>query len=191
VATAIETSDFRKGLKVLYEEKPYQIVDFQHVKPGKGNAFTRTRLKNLLTGSILEVTFKSGEKLDDPDIEEKQMSFLYKEGDVFHFMDQKSYDQVEIQAAAIGDSAQFLLPEMVCGIMFWRGRAVNIEVPAHVTLKVTYCEPGVRGDTANNVTKPATLETGAIVQVPLFVNEGDSIKVDTRIGEYLERVSIG
>jgi elongation factor P len=191
VATAYETSDFRKGLKVLYEEKPYQVVDFQHVKPGKGNAFTRTRLKNLLTGSVLEVTFKSGEKLGDPDIEEKQMSFLYKEGEVFHFMDQKSYDQVEIQAAAIGDSAGFILPEMVCGIMFWRGRAVNIDVPAHVVLKVTYCEPGVRGDTANNVTKPATLETGAIVQVPLFVNEGDTIKVDTRTGEYLERNSIG
>lgn len=186
-----ETSDFRKGLKILHADQPWVIVDFQHVKPGKGNAFTRTRLRNLITGSQLEVTYKSGDRVGDPEIEDRNMSFLYKEGTVFHFMDQRNYEQVEIEEQSIGDSARFLLPEMVAGIMFWKGRPISIEIPPHVNLKVTYCEAGVKGDTATNVTKPATLETGAIVNVPLFVSEGDVVKVDTRTGEYTERVSIG
>jgi elongation factor P len=119
------------------------------------------------------------------------MSFLYKEGDTFHFMDTKNFDQVEIPGDQVGEGAKFLLAEMPCDIVFWKGRAITIEVPAHVTLKITYCEPGVKGDTATNVTKPATLETGAIIAVPLFVGEGDRVKVDTRTGEYVERVSIG
>ena len=186
-----ETSDFRKGLKILHSDQPFAIADFQHVKPGKGNAFTRTKLKNLITGSVLEVTFRSGEKIGDPEIEEKTMQFLYADGPVFHFMDQKTYDQVELQQEAIGDRSDFLLPEATVDIMFWKGRAISIEIPAQVQLKITHCEPGVRGDTATNVQKPATLETGAIVQVPLFISVGDTIKVDTENGTYLERTSIG
>jgi len=191
VASSYETSDFRKGLKIIYDSQPWVVVDFQHVKPGKGNAFTRTRLRNLLTGSSQDVTFKSGDRVDVPDIEDKTMSFLYKEGDSYHFMDQKNFDQVELGEAALGDAVKFLLPEMQANVMFYNGRAITVDIPQHVVLKVTYCEPGVRGDTATNVTKPATLETGAIVAVPIFINEGDSVKVDTRSGEYLERTSIG
>jgi elongation factor P len=188
---SFETSDFRKGLKIIHNGVPYVIVDFQHVKPGKGNAFTRTKIRNLQTGSQLEVTYKSGDRVDDPEVEERTMQFLYKEGDTFHFMDQKNYEQVELAQEAVGDGANFLLPEMTCGIMFWKGRAISVDLPAHVQLRITYCEPGVKGDTATNVTKDATLETGAIVKVPLFINAGDKVKVDTRTGEYLERTSIG
>lgn len=191
MASSYETSDFRKGLKIIYDAQPWVVVDFQHVKPGKGNAFTRTRLRNLLTGSSQDVTFKSGERVDVPDIEDKTMSFLYKEGDSYHFMDQRNFDQVELSETALGDAVKFLLPEMQANVMFYNGRAITVDIPQHVVLKVTYCEPGVRGDTATNVTKPATLETGAIVAVPIFINEGDSVKVDTRTGEYLERTSIG
>lgn len=186
-----ETSDFRKGLKILYDEVPWVIVDFQHVKPGKGNAFTRTRLRNLLTGSTQEVTFKSGDRVGDPEIEEKTMTFLYKEGETYHFMDQKNYDQVELPETSLGDVARFLLPEMAADVMFYKGRAINVDIPKHVVLKVTHTEPGVRGDTATNVTKAATVETGAVVQVPLFINEGDMVKIDTSTGEYLERTKIG
>ena len=191
MASSYETSDFRKGLKILHNGAPFVIVDFQHVKPGKGNAFTRTRIRNLQTGAQLDVTYKSGDRVDDPEIEDKVMRFLYKEGEAFHFMDNRNYDQVEIQQQSIGNAAKFLLPEMDCEIVFWRGRAITVEIPAHVQLKITYCEPGVKGDTATNVTKPATVETGAIIAVPLFVNAGDTVKVDTRTGEYVERVKIG
>jgi elongation factor P len=186
-----QTSDFRKGLKILHNNEPWVIVDFQHVKPGKGNQFTRTRIKNLLSGSVLEITLKSGDTVGDAEVEDRAMTFLYKEGSTYHFMDQKNYEQVELEEKAIGDSSKFLLPEMNCGIMFWKARAINVEIPSHVELKITYCEPAVRGDTATNVTKPATLETGAIVQVPLFINDGDTVKVDTRTGDYLERTAIG
>lgn len=188
---SFETSDFRKGLKIIHNSVPYVIVDFQHVKPGKGNAFTRTKIRNLQTGSQLEVTYKSGDRVEDAEVEDKTMSFLYKEGDAYHFMDQKNYDQVELTKESVGDGANFLLPEMVCNIMFWKGRAISVEIPSHVELKITYTEPGVRGDTATNVTKEATVETGAVLRVPLFINTGDMIKVDTRTGEYLERTKIG
>jgi elongation factor P len=191
VASSFETSDFRKGLKILWDGIPWVVIDFQHVKPGKGNAFTRTRLKNLLTGSTQDVTFKSGERMGDPEIEDKTMSFLYNDAEGYHFMDQRTYDQVALSKDALGDAVNFLLPEMQANVMFYNGRAINVDIPQHVVMKITYCEPGVRGDTATNVTKPATLETGAIVQVPIFLNAGDSVKVDTRTGEYLERTAIG
>lgn len=187
----IETSDFRKGLKVLYNNIPYTVVDFQHVKPGKGNQFSRTKLKNLQTGAVLDVTFRSGETLEDPEIEDRKMQFLYHEGDTFHFMDSKTYDQVEIQREVIGRSADFLLPDMICDVVFFKGRALTAEIPAQVELVVEYCEPGVRGDTATNVTKPARMETGVEVNVPLFINTGDKIKVDTAAGSYIERTAIG
>lgn len=191
MASSYETSDFRKGLKILWDGVPWVVLDFQHVKPGKGNAFSRTRLRNLLTGSSQDVTFKSGERVGDPEIEDKSMSFLYNDADGYHFMDQRTFDQVALQKDALGDATNFLLPEMQANVMFYQGRAINVDIPQHVVLKVTYCEPGVRGDTATNVTKPATLETGAIINVPIFINQGDSVKVDTRSGEYLERTTIG
>ena len=186
-----DTSDFRKGLKILHNDQPFVIVDFQHVKPGKGNQFTRTKIKSLMTGSVNEVTYRSGEKVGNPEIEDKTMSFLYDDGDTFHFMDQKTYEQVELTRSSLGGADKFLLADMSCSIMFWKGRAISVDIPQQVELKITYCEPGVKGDTATNVTKAATLETGAIVQVPLFMNEGDTVKVDTRTGEYLERTAIG
>lgn len=188
---SFETSDFRKGLKIQHNNLPYSIVDFQHVKPGKGNAFTRTKLKNLQNGSVLEVTYRSGEKVEDPEVEDRDMTFLYKEGEGYHFMDGKTYDQVELQGSTLGDTAKYLMPDMVCGIIFWKGRAINIEIPQHVVMTIQHCEPGVRGDTATNVQKPATLETGAEVNVPIFINIGDKIKVDTSTGKYIERTSIG
>jgi len=191
VASTFETSDFRKGLKILHNGQPYSIVDFQHVKPGKGNQFTRTKLRNLMTGSVLEVTYRSGERVEDAEVEQRTMQFLYADGPTYHFMDQKTYDQVEIQEDVIGSAKDFILPEMNAEVVFWRGRPVTAEIPQHVELKIEYCEPGVRGDTATNVTKPATLETGATVNVPLFINIGDTVKVDTSTGSYLERTGIG
>ena len=162
---AVDTSQFRNGLKIELDGEPFTIVYFQHVKPGKGGAFVRTKVKNLLSGKSVDKTFRSGEKIGDPEIEEKSMSFLYDDGSAWHFMDQKTYDQVELDQEALGGTDKFLLPEMRCSIMFWKGRAISVEIPQQVELKITHCEPGVKGDTATNVTKAATLETGAIVQV--------------------------
>lgn len=186
-----ETSDFRKGLKILHNDQPFVIVDFQHVKPGKGNAFTRTKIKNLQSGAVLEVTYRSGEKVGDPEVEDKTMTFLYQDGDTFHLMDAKTYEQVELPRDAMGDGARYLMPDMTCDVIFFKGRAISVDVPQHVELKVSSCEPGVRGDTATNVTKPATLETGAEVAVPLFINVGDTLKVDTSTGKYIERTGRG
>lgn len=186
-----ETSDLKKGLKILHNGQPFSVVDFQHVKPGKGNQFTRTKIRNLHTGSVLDVTFRSGEKIEDPEVEDRTMSFLYSDGEGYHFMDTKTYDQVAITEEGIGDMKNFLLPEMQVDVIIWKGRPINVELPQHVELEITYCEPGVRGDTATNVTKPATVETGATINVPLFINTGDKIKVDTATGSYIERTGIG
>ena len=191
MADTVDTSDFRKGVKILYNDQPYTIIDFQHVKPGKGNQFTRTKIKNLVTGAVLDMTYRSGERVGAADVEEKTMTFLYGDAGGFNFMDAKTYEQVELQADILGDAAKYLLPDMPVDIIFFKGRAINVSIPNHVTLGVTYCEPGVRGDTATNVLKEATMETGATVPVPLFINVGDRIKVDTETGKYLERVSIG
>lgn len=182
-----ETSDFRNGLKIEIEGEPFVIVEFQHVKPGKGNAFTRTKIRSLLTGRVLDPTFKSGEKVGRPDIEEKSMQYLFKDGEHYTFMDQLSYEQVMVDAKIVGDSEQWMSDNLACQILFWNGKPIGVSVPAHVTLKIVECEPGVRGDTATNATKTAKLETGAVVQVPLFINEGESIRVDTREARYIER----
>ncbi|MGF1511555.1 MAG: elongation factor P [Myxococcota bacterium] len=187
----LETSDFRKGLKILYNNQPHVIIEFQHVKPGKGNQFTRTKLRNLSTGGVVEQTFRSGERVEDPEVEERTMTFLYNDAEGYHFMDSKTYEQVALQEDVLGTQKDFLLPEMPCDIILWKGRALNVDIPSQVELVITYCEPGVKGDTATNVTKPATVETGATVNVPLFINTGDKIKVDTASGSYLERVAIG
>ena len=181
------TTDFRNGLKIEFQGEPFVIIEFQHVKPGKGNAFTRTKIKNLISGRTLEPTFKSGEKVGTPDVDEKEMQYLYKEGAHFTFMDTTTYDQVFIDAKAIGSAAGFLQENTNCQVLFWNGQPINVSLPNFVVLPVTKCDPGVRGDTATGATKPATLSPGAVVMVPLFVNEGDSIRVDTREGTYMER----
>lgn len=186
-----ETSDFRKGLKIIHNNVPYTIIDFQHVKPGKGNAFTRTKIRNLQTGAVLDVTYKSGDRVDDAEVDDKVMSFLYSDAEGYHFMDTKNYEQVAIQGDTLGDQKNYLMPEMSCNVLFWKQRPLTIQIPQHVTMKIAHCEPGVRGDTATNVTKPATLESGAEVAVPIFINIGDTVKVDTTTGGYIERVSIG
>lgn len=187
MANIVATNLFRKGLKIEIESDPYIIVDFQHVKPGKGNAFVRTRIKNLLTGKVLERTFKSGETVGVPDFEEKNMQFLYKDEAGYHFMDNGNYEQVAISGEELGDSKGFLKEQTTVDVQFYRGKPIGVDLPIFVTLKVVNTEPGVRGDTATGASKPAELETGATIQVPLFVNEGDLLKIDTRTGDYIER----
>lgn len=182
------TSDFRKGLKIEIGGEPYTIVDFQHVKPGKGGAFVRTRLKSLTSGNVLDMTFRSGDKVDKPDLEEREMQFLYESNGEYHFMDTHNYEQLFLTGDHLGDSKDFLKENLVIKAVFHNKRPIGIETPMFVELKVTQTEPGVRGDTATGATKPATLESGAVIQVPLFVNEGDILRIDTRTREYITRV---
>ena len=185
---AVDTSQFRNGLKIELDGEPFVMTYFQHVKPGKGAAFTRTKFKNLLTGSVIEKNIRSGEKLEPANVEERDMQFLYKEGDDFVFMDQSSYEQVAADEKSVGDAKLWLKEQDVCTVTLWNGSPIAVMPPNHVVLKVTETDPGVRGDTASGATKPATLETGAVVQVPLFIKEGETIRVDTRSGDYVERV---
>ena len=185
-----DTSEIRKGLKVLLDDgNPYTIIEFQFVKPGKGAAFTRTRFKNLLSGNVIERNIRSGEKLEPANVEEKSMQFLYREGEMFVFMDNSSYEQTHVATETVGDDWKFLKDNLECQVLFFNERPVGVTLPTFVIVRITKCEPGVRGDTSGNVTKPATIETGAEVGVPLFVKEGESIRVDTRSGEYVERVA--
>lgn len=181
------TSDFRKGLKITFKGEPYTIIEFMHVKPGKGGAFVRTKIKNLITGRVLEETFRSGEKVDKPDVEEKNMQYLYLDANGYCFMDNQTYEQVFITEDKIGDLKNFLLENIDVDVMFYNGQAIGIELPTTVNLRVVKSDPGMKGDTATGATKPATLETGLTVNVPLFIEEGDLLKVDTRTGDYLER----
>jgi elongation factor P len=183
-----DTSDIRKGLKVLIDGNPYTVVEFQFIKPGKGAAFTRTKFKNLLTGAVIERNIRSGEKLEPANVEEREMQFLYKEGDDLVFMDQKSYEQVSVARELIGEPADLMKDNLPCSVLFFNERPVDVSLPTFVFLEVTASEPGVRGDTSGNVQKPATVETGAEVSVPLFINVGDLIKIDTRTHSYVERV---
>ena len=182
-----DTNEFKKGLKVEIDDHPYLMVENQFVKPGKGQAFSRVKLKSLLNGNVLDRTYKSGEKLEKADVIESEMQFLYVDG-VYHFMDNESYEQIEIEKANIGDSWKWLEENMNVDVLFYRGTPITITVPNFVVLEITFCEPGIKGDTATNSTKPATLSTGAEVQVPLFVNQNEKIRVDTRTGNYMERV---
>lgn len=182
-----ETSDFKKGLKILLEGQPYAIVDFQHVKPGKGNQFTRTKLKNMVTGSNLERTFKSGEKFEVPDVMAKTANFLYKDDTGFHFMEQQNYEQVMLTESDVGDSKNYLIENLETTILFFNGKAIGVDIPNTVVLVVKSTEPGFKGNTATNTFKPAIMETGLQVQVPLHISEGDKLKIDTRTGEYLSK----
>ncbi|MDH3213619.1 MAG: elongation factor P [Myxococcales bacterium] len=185
---AVDTSQFRNGLKLQLDGEPFVIVYFQHVKPGKGGAFVRTKVKNLKTGRVLDRRFRSGEKVEIADIDDRKMQFLYRDGEQLVFMDSDSYEQVPFSSEQVGDAKKYLLENLVVDVLFWRGQPINIELPAFIEAAVSQCEPGMKGDTASGATKPATLETGAVLQVPLFVKEGERIRVDTRTGAYVERV---
>jgi len=185
-----DLSDFKKGLKILIENEPYSVVDFQHVKPGKGNQFTRTKLKHLINGSNLERTFKSGEKFGVPDVMFKDMDFLYKDESGYAFMDQSSYEQISLDPDLLGDAANFLVENLQVKVVFFNDRAVGVELPKSVTLKVVKTDPGFKGNTVTNTYKPATLESGYVVQVPLHIGEGDMLKINTTDGSYVERVNI-
>ncbi len=181
------TSDFRKGLAIIYEGQPYEIVECQHHKPGKGAAIVRTRLRNLLTGIAIDPTFRSGDKVERPDLEERRGQFMYESEGNYHFMDPESFEQYQVTSSVIGDKKHFMMENMDVSMLFYQGRIINIEIPNHVVLAVTQCDPAVRGDTVSGATKPATVSTGFVCQVPLFVNEGDKIRIDTRTGDYIER----
>jgi elongation factor P len=191
MAGVIDTSEFRKGLKIEVDGEPYEIVEFQHVKPGKGSAFVRTTIRSLLSGRVLQPTFKSGDKVGKPDIEDKEMQYLYLQGEDYYFMDTKNYEQTFLSEKVLGESKNFLKENINVSVLFYNGKAIGVTLPNSVDLKVTKCDPGVRGDTVSGAMKPATLETGYTVNVPLFINEGDILKIDTRDGKYLTRVATG
>ncbi len=183
-----ETSDIRKGLKLTIDKQPYVVIDFQFVKPGKGQAFTRTKMKNMITGAVLDRTYKQGEKFEKADLEERQMQYLYPEGDGFVFMDTANYEQMTLTAGQVGDHKYYLLDGIMCDILLFEGRPIGVTPPIFVELQVVETEPGFKGDTSGGTTKPATLTTGLRVNVPLFVTQNEWLKVDTRTGEYVERV---
>ena len=184
-----ETNQFRKGLKIELDGTPYAIVDFQFVSPGKGSAFVRTKIKNLLNGNVIERTFKSGDKVDKPDLENTEFQYLYMDGEHFVFMNTGNYEQMPIDASVVGDSKDFLKENLPVQILFFNGKAISLELPTFVEVLIVETEPGFKGDTATNTLKPAIVETGAKINVPLHVKEGDKIKVDTRDYKYVEKVN--
>ncbi len=185
----ISTADFRNGLTIILDGNLMQIVEFQHVKPGKGGAFVRTKLKNVLSGRVLEKTFRSGERMEEARLIEEKYQYLYSDGDLYHFMNIENYEQLAVGEALVGDKSDWLKENMEVGLLFHDGKAISLNLPFTIELTIAQTDPGVQGDRAQGGTKPAKLETGATVQVPLFVNEGDMVRVDTRTGEYLERVT--
>lgn len=184
----ISAGDFRNGITLEIDGSVYQIVEFQHVKPGKGAAFVRTKIKNVMTGSVVERTFRPTEKFPAARIERVDMQYLYNDGELFYFMDNTSYEQIGLNQDAIGDALKFVKENEMVKVCSHNGNVFAIEPPLFVELEITETEPGFKGDTAQGATKPATVETGAVVNVPLFVDQGDKIKIDTRTGEYLSRV---
>lgn len=184
----IPTNQFRRGMKIELEAEPYVIVEFQHVKPGKGGAFVRTKLKSLVSGNVIDRTFRSGEKVKRPDFEEKEMQYLYGDESGFHFMDLGSFEQIQMSPDDMGDTRSYLQEQVNVTVQLFNGKPIGVELPIFVELRVTKSEPGVKGDTASGATKPAELETGAVIQVPLFVEEGEVVRIDTRTGDYVERV---
>jgi elongation factor P len=184
-----ELGDFKKGLRIMCEGNPYQVIDFQHVKPGKGNQFTRTKMRNMLTGSLLERTFKQGERFEVPDVQNVEMSFLYKDEQGYNFMNQESYEQIIIMTKDIGDAGNYLTENLKVVVLFYNERPVSVDVPKAVNLKVAKTEPGVKGDRVTGATKQATMESGLVVNVPLHINEGDLLRIDTVEGVYVSRVT--
>lgn len=184
----VSTTDFRKGLKLEYKGDPYEIIDFQHVKMGRGGAIVKTKMKNMKTGGVIEETIRSGEKFPTPELEEKKMQFLYAQDGLYYFMDQETYEQTPLSSEQLGDIKLFLKENIEVKILNYQGQPLNVELPTFIELVVAKTDPGFKGDTASGGGKPATLETGAVVRVPFHINEGDTIKVDTRTSEYIERV---
>ena len=186
---SVDTSEFRKKLKIMFEGQPWIIVDNEFVKPGKGQAFNRTKIKNLITGRVLDKTFKSGDTFEEADISTAQMQYLFTDGQSYTFMNTQNYEQIEIQKENMDGAEKWILENAICEVSFWGERVISVTPPTFVDLVVTYTEPAVRGDTANNVTKKATIETGAEIDIPLFIDTGTKIKIDTRTGEYLQRTT--
>lgn len=184
----ISAGDFRNGVTIEVDGNIFQIIEFQHVKPGKGAAFVRTKLKNIINGGVVEKTFRPTEKFPQARIDRKDMQYLYADGDLFTFMDTETYDQISLNRDTVGDALKFVKENEVCKVCSHNGSVFAVEPPLFVELEITDTEPGFKGDTATGASKPATVETGAVVAVPLFVNQGDKIKIDTRTGEYLSRV---
>ncbi len=185
---AISTNDFKNGMTLELENGLYTVVEFQHVKPGKGGAFVRTKLRNLRNGNLLEKTFNAGIKVEQAILDKRDMQYLYKDGDDFVFMDTESYEQMNVRPAALGDTANYLVESAMVIMAIYNGDIVGVEIPASVELEITETEPGIQGDRVSGARKPATLQTGKVIQVPLFVNIGDRVKVDTRTGDYITRV---
>ena len=184
----VSAGDFKNGITIEIEGNIYQIMEFQHVKPGKGAAFVRTKLKNIISGGVVEKTFRPTEKFENAHIERKDMQYLYQDGDLYNFMDMETYDQIALPEETVGDAMKFVKENDMVKMVSYKGNIFSVEPPMFVELEITETEPGVKGDTATNVTKPATVETGAQVNVPIFVNQGDKIQIDTRTGEYLKRI---
>ncbi len=189
MASVYTTNEFRKNIKLEIDNIPYQIVEFQHVSPGKGSAFTRTKLKNLLNGNVIERTFKSGDKIPAANVEVKEMQFLYKDGNGFNFMNTENFEQIIISEEQIGEQALFMQDNMTVQVLHYNDKPVSVDLPTFVELKITKTDPSFKGDTVTGGTKPATLETGAVVAVPFHISEGDVIKVDTRDSTYVEKVN--
>ena len=183
----LTAGDFKNGVTFEMEGKVYQVIEFQHVKPGKGAAFVRTKYKDVITGTIREQSFNPTAKFENAVIERRDLEYLYCDGELYYFMDPETYEQIPLNEDKLGDNFKFVKENTVCRICSWKGNVFSVEPPTFVELLVTETEPGVRGDTATNVTKSATLETGAVIRVPIFINEGELLRIDTRTGEYLER----
>ena len=183
----VTAGDFRNGVTFEMDGNVYSIIEFQHVKPGKGAAFVRTKIRNVISGAVTEKTFNPNDKYPTAFIERKDMEYLYNDGDLYYFMDNETYEQTPISPSILGDNFKFVKENMVCKVLSYKGNVFGVEPPNFVELQVTQTDPGFKGDTATNATKPATLETGAEIKVPLFINEGEMIRIDTRTGEYMER----
>jgi len=183
----MDNSDIRKGLKLMMDGQPYVVVDFQFVKPGKGQAFTRTKMRNLLTGGTIERNIRSSERFDPADVEDRTMQFIYLDGETYYFMNSNTGEQIGVHKEIVSDAANFLIDGIDVVVTLYNGNPVSVTLPPHIVVQITETEPGVKGDTATNVTKPAKISTGAVVNVPLFISEGEWIKVDTRTASYLER----
>jgi elongation factor P len=189
MASVYPTNEFKKNVKLEIDNTPFSIVDFQHVSPGKGSAFTRTKLKNLLNGNVIERTFKSGERIPGANVEQKEMQFLYKDNDGFNFMNTENYEQIVISAEQVGDQSKYMMDNMQVKVVFYNDKPITIDLPTFVELRVKETAPAFKGDTVTGGTKPAVLETGASVNVPFHISEGDLIRVDTRDESYVEKVN--
>lgn len=184
----ISTNEFKKGVYIELDGVPFQILEFQHVKPGKGNAFVRTRIKNLVNNNVLEKTFKSGDRCEEPQLETKRMQYLYKDGSGYQFLDLESYEQALLEEAAVGDNKNYLIENLEIEVLYFRNRPIALEIPNFVNMQITYCEPAIKGDTVSGGGKPATLSTGLVISVPYHIKQGDMLKIDTRTGQYVEKV---